>query len=81
MIYERPSIYAITHIGIGFIANWFPIVMVIGLFYQFLQYSLSVRFFPFEGKIKYGNSFMHTAVKVAEMGVGFLIAYFFFSKG
>lgn len=34
---------------------------------------MNVRFFPIELKIKKGNSFDHTAVKLLEIGAGYLL--------
>ena len=75
MLYERPPIYAISHILIGFIAVWFPIIGIIGLIYQLAQYILDIRTFPRELKIEKGNSWQHTSLKLAEMGIGYMIGY------
>lgn len=75
MLYERPPIYAISHIIIGFIAVWFPIIGIIGIIYQLAQYILDIRTFPRELKIEKGNSWQHTTLKLTEMGIGYLIGY------
>jgi hypothetical protein len=49
-------------------------VLYVTLGYQFVQYALDIRFFLFEGVIKSGNSIEHTATKLAEVGVGWLLA-------
>ncbi len=73
MLYDRSPIYAITHILIGFIAVWYPIIGIGGLIYQVGQLVLNIRAFPFEGKIRKGNNIYHTGLKVAEMGLGYAI--------
>ena len=71
MLYERPTFYAITHILIGFIAVWYPIVGILGVGYQLMQYVLNIRTFPREFQIKKGNSWQHTSLKLAEMALGY----------
>ncbi len=48
-------------------------VGVIGVLYQFIQYMLNIRVFPIEGKILLGNSIQHTGLKLAEMGLGYMV--------
>lgn len=74
-MFERHPIYALTHIGTGFLAYWYPIIGILAILYQFAQYSLNIRFFLFEMTIRQGNSFKHTAVKLLEMAFGFVLAY------
>jgi hypothetical protein len=73
MLYERPYYYAISHILIGFIAVWYPIVGVIGVLYQLAQYILNVRFFPIELTWEKGNNAYHTGMKVFEMILGYIL--------
>jgi hypothetical protein len=73
MLYERPRFYAISHILIGLIAVWFPIVGGIGVLYQLAQYAFNVRTFPRELRIEKGNSWQHTSLKLFEMAIGFAI--------
>ena len=75
MLYERPFYYAISHILIGFIAVWYPVVGVIGVMYQLAQFILNVRFFPIELTWEKGNNLYHTGLKVLEIGIGYSIGY------
>jgi len=72
-VYYRPSIYAASHVFFGFIAVWFPLIGFLSLMYQIGQYIYNVRVFPIEGRIEKGNSLAHTAIKIGEMGVGFVL--------
>jgi hypothetical protein len=71
MIYERPHYYAASHIFFGFAAVWFPWVGILAVTYQVLQFVFNVRVFPVEGRILPGNTWQHTALKLAEMGLGY----------
>ena len=73
MFYRHP-IYFITHLILGFLGYFYPEVLYATIGYQFLQYALDIRFFLFEGVIKSGNTLNHTAVKLGEVSVGYLIA-------
>lgn len=75
MLYERPYYYAISHILIGFIAVWYPIIGVIGVLYQITQWILNVRFFPVKGTWEKGNNLYHTGMKLFEMGIGYGIGH------
>jgi hypothetical protein len=75
MLYDRPIYYAISHILIGFIAVWYPIVGVIGVLYQLAQWILNIRFFPVEGTWKKGNNAYHTGMKLFEMAIGYILGY------
>lgn len=75
-IYERPPYYALSHLLFGFLAVWYPLVGFLALMYQLGQFIYNVRVFPVEGKILPGNSLQHTAVKLGEMGVGYVIGLF-----
>ena len=75
MLYERPYYYAISHILIGFIAVWYPVIGVIGVMYQLAQWILNVRFFPVELSWKPGNNRYHTGMKLFEIGLGYTIGY------
>jgi hypothetical protein len=59
---------------LGFIGYFYPEVLYATLGYQFLQYATNTRFFLFEGVIKSGNTIEHTAVKLGEVGAGWLLA-------
>ncbi len=70
-LYERPPHYAISHILFGLIAVWVPIIGILAVTYQLLQFAFNVRTFPVEGRIEKGNSVAHTGLKLAEMGLGY----------
>jgi hypothetical protein len=72
-IYDRPHHYAISHILFGFIAVWFPLVGVLAVAYQLLQFVFNVRTFPVEWRIKKGNSVAHTGLKLIDMVVGYAL--------
>jgi len=73
-MFKRHPVYFITHLILGFIGYFYPEVLYATIGYQFLQYALDIRFFLFEGVIKSGNTLNHTAVKLGEVGVGWLLA-------
>jgi len=75
-IYDRPHHYAISHIMAGFAAVWVPLVGVLAVAYQLLQFVCNVRTFPVEWRIKKGNSVAHTGLKLAEMAVGYALGSF-----
>ena len=75
MLYERPYYYMISHILIGFISVWYPIVGILGIIYQLLQYFLNIRIFCIEMRIKKGNSIDHTALKIFEIVIGYSLGY------
>ena len=79
-IYERPPYYALSHLMFGFLAVWYPLIGFLALMYQLGQYIYNVRVFPVEGKILPGNSLQHTAVKLGEMAVGYVIGLFVQTK-
>ena len=73
MLFERPPIYAVTHILIGFFGAWYPIILLLALVYQLFQYFFNIRFFLFEFAVKSGNSIKHTSLKIVEMFIGYFI--------
>jgi hypothetical protein len=73
--WDRPAIYTITHVVSGYIGFFYPIILLLSVFYHFLQYVLNVRFFIFELTYKEGNALEHTVIKLFEILYGFLIAY------
>jgi hypothetical protein len=75
LIYQRPYYYAISHILIGFIAVWYPVIGVIGVIYQLAQWILNVRFFPVEGTWRPGNNAYHTGLKLSEIALGYMLGY------
>jgi hypothetical protein len=74
MIFQRHPIYLVTHVILGVIGYFYPKVLYLTIGYQFAQYFLNIRFFLFEGAIKSGNSLQHTAIKLIEVGVGYILA-------
>ena len=75
-LYERPAHYAASHIVLGVVAVWIPLVGGFAVAYQLLQFIFNVRTFPVEGRIQKGNSVAHTGLKLAEMGIGYAIGSF-----
>jgi len=73
-MFHRHPIYLATHLILGFLGYFYPEVLYVTLGYQLLQYALDIRFFLFEGVIKSGNTLNHTAVKLGEVGIGYVIA-------
>lgn len=72
-LYDRPPHYALSHMLFGFVAVWFPIIGILAITYQLLQFAFNVRTFPVEGRIEKGNSVAHTGLKLAEMAGGYVI--------
>ena len=72
MLYERPYYYMVSHVAIGFVAAWIPLLGFLAILYQLYQYIFQVRIFPLEGILQKGNSIAHTSLKLAEMGAGYL---------
>lgn len=73
MIYTKPAVYTFSHVLIGFIAVWYPVLGLLMIAYQIAQYVFDVRFFLFSLEIKNGNSFQHTFMKLAEMASGYIL--------
>ena len=71
-IWRKPPIYTVIHIATGMIGYFFPLLLVAALMYHVVQYILDVRFFAFEGTYEDGNSLEHTALKLLEIGAGYL---------
>ncbi len=72
-LYERPRHYAVSHVLLGFLAAWVPIIGILAVVYQLGQLGFNVRVFPVEGKILSGNSVEHTGLKLAEMLLGYIL--------
>uniref|UniRef100_A0A6C0IBS5 Uncharacterized protein n=1 Tax=viral metagenome TaxID=1070528 RepID=A0A6C0IBS5_9ZZZZ len=77
VIYDKPEIYTLIHIGFGFLGAWYLWLLYGMIAYQFFQLILGKRFFFFEGVVRDGNSIEHTAVKLVEVFVGFAIGKLF----
>ena len=76
MIYDKPVIYTLSHVMIGFVGYFYIELLVLFLIYQFSQLLMNKRFFLFEWKLKEGNSLQHTLYKLRETVVGFVLAAF-----
>ncbi len=72
-LYERPPYYAVSHVLLGLVAVWIPLIGILAVAYQLLQLIFNVRTFPVEGRIEKGNSIGHTSLKLVEMGIGYII--------
>ena len=64
----------VTHLLLGFMGYFYPNVLYVTIGYQFAQYACNTRFFLFEMKFRSGNSLEHTALKLAEVGLGYGLA-------
>lgn len=71
--FDKPLIYTISHVLLGFIAVWYPLLGLLFIAYQLLQYLLNIRFFLFSLEMKEGNSAYHTIKKLGEIAIGFVI--------
>jgi len=76
MIYQKPIIYTLSHVIIGFVGYFYFELLILFLIYQFSQLLMNKRFFLFEFKLKEGNSLEHTLYKLRETLVGFVLAAF-----
>ena len=76
MIYQKPIIYTLSHVIIGFVGYFYFELLILFLIYQFSQLLMNKRFFLFEFKLKEGNSLQHTLYKLRETLVGFVLAAF-----
>ena len=59
----------------GIVGAWYPIVLILAIVYQLLQYILDIRFFIFEITIRSGNSLIHTSMKLFEIFIGYILGY------
>jgi hypothetical protein len=73
-MFKRHPVYLLTHIILGIVGFYYPMILYLTVGYQVSQYALNTRFFIFEGVIKSGNSLEHTAVKLGEVGFGYILA-------
>lgn len=80
VLFERPQIYAVTHVLLGFIGSQYPAILFLAVAYQLLQYFWNIRFFVFQGRIEKGNSLQHTGLKLFEILIGFLLGSWFLAK-
>jgi hypothetical protein len=76
-MFKRHPIYLLSHILLGFFGYFYPEVLYATLGYQVIQYCLDVRVFVFEGVVKSGNTLEHTAVKLVEVGLGYILGWLY----
>jgi hypothetical protein len=74
MLFYRPPIYAAIHVISGMVGYYYPIVLWGAIAYHIGQYVLNVRVFAFDMTTRPGNSLEHTALKLLEVTLGYLIA-------
>jgi hypothetical protein len=72
-IWHKPLIYTFSHIFFGFASYSSRTVLMLVLLYQLGQLFFNVRVFPLAMKIEKGNSLEHTAIKLLEIGLGYLL--------
>ena len=72
-VYDKPIIYLLIHVGLGFSAVWHPYIIWLIFLYQGLQLILNKRFFIIEGRIENGNNYKHTIAKLLEFSIGYAI--------
>jgi hypothetical protein len=72
--YKHP-IYALSHILIGMLTIWYPIIGLLFIGYQILQLATNKRFFLFSMQLKEGNSVKHTLTKLLEWLFGVILGY------
>jgi hypothetical protein len=72
-MWSRHPVYRVAHVILGLWSVKFPWILVFVVLYQLGQYIFDVRMFPFEGRIEPGNSIEHTALKLTEVGLGYLL--------
>ena len=80
VLFERPQIYAVTHVLLGFIGSQYPAILFLVVAYQLLQYFWDIRFFVFQGRIEKGNSLQHTGLKLFEILIGYFLGIWFLAK-
>ena len=81
MIWPRDNIYMISHLVIGIIGYFSPALLIAFIAYQFIQYIFDFRFFLFEMTIKKHNSLEHTAYKLMEAFLGYIMTMIYVKYG
>jgi hypothetical protein len=74
-IYTKPWYYTAAHIGLGILSVWYPFLGILAIAYQLGQLLFNVRVFPLEWTIRPGNSVEYTALKLLEIGAGYLLGW------
>ena len=84
MTYHIPALYAVSHVALGALSFWWPLIIAVFMLYQILQYILGVRFFLLNSEcagngecIASGNSWPHTMNKIVQFALGWCIAAIF----
>jgi hypothetical protein len=72
-VWYKDPIYVIIHVLSGVLAYFVPVIIPFIIMYHALQYMMDVRFFGFQGEIRWGNSFEHTVIKLLEVLAGYLL--------
>ncbi len=72
-IYSKPWYYTATHVAIGILIAWYPLIAIPAIAYQLAQLAFNVRVFPVEWKILPGNSVEYTGLKLLEIGAGYIL--------
>jgi hypothetical protein len=73
--FETPPLYLAIHVISGMISYFYPILIVLIIAYQLLQWILGCRFFLFSWQIKQGNSLEYTLYKIMQYVVGYSAVY------
>lgn len=74
-MYETPPLYLASHLLIGVISYFYPLLFLLFIAYQLLQLTLGVRFFLFSWEIKKGNSPIYTYYKIMQTAVGVFLTH------
>lgn len=74
-IFDKHWIYTLSHILTGVASVWYPFLGILFIAYQLLQLVFNKRFFLFALEFKEENNPRHTAMKIAEFGAGFAVAW------
>ncbi len=70
-VWEKPAFYTVTHLLLGYIGYFYFYVLAATVAYQLVQLAMNKRFFILEMKLGDGNSVEHTALKLAEVFLGY----------
>jgi hypothetical protein len=73
--FETPPLYLAIHIILGMISYFYPILIILIIAYQLLQWILGYRFFLFSWQIKQGNSLDYTLYKLMQYAAGYFTVY------
>ena len=79
MQFQTPPLYFISHILLGMLSYFYPLIIILIIMYQFLQLAINGRFFLFEWEFKTGNSLIYTLYKISQYVLGYALVYGFSS--